>query len=157
MDEKTKATAVANTDENGLQIGQEYLIISAGKTNGQKRHVRVTTMDPMVDEPDLYFSWSGYRTSFKGTYFTHDDWTGRDEFLMLDDETEPLDAQQGHDAWCGPSCVKHHFTLTSEIDQKVIVTANTLPKHPHMCNPVGGSWQALFAQEASYGKYSKSK
>ena len=107
MNENTLATAVARTDRNGLQIGNTYAVISA--TPGENSRygativVRGTFAEPYEDLvdgetvtrfrdviEDVSMSWFEYRTSFIGTRFAHDGWVGKDEFLMLDDDNEPL-------------------------------------------------------------------
>jgi hypothetical protein len=77
--------------------------------------------------------------------------------MVYNDQAESIDKETvNNTAWCGPSCVKHKFTITSDVAQKVIITANTLPKHPYQCNPKE-NWNLLHSWKAWYGKYSESK
>jgi len=66
--------------------------------------------------------YDDYFTSLTETYINHDT-SGlfRADWLILDDETY----NPGSTDDCGYTCTKHEFTLTSSVDQKVIVSANT--------------------------------
>jgi len=132
MDAKTKATAISNSEIDGLEIGHTYKVVSAKPGKNNRYSGLVTVVDVEDGSKDFSMNWKAYRTSFTGTTFTHDGWVGKDQFRVYNDQTESVDKETWHDTvWCGPSCVKHKFKITSDVAQKVIITANTLPKHPH--------------------------
>merc|ERR1712110_583752 len=81
MGDKTMATAIANSEIRGLQIGQSYGVVSAtvGKSS-DKGNIKVRDGMKIIS-----MSWKEYRTSFDGTTFNHDDWKGKDQFKVLND------------------------------------------------------------------------
>lgn len=83
MNDKTKATAIANSDSYGLQIGETYEIVNftAGE-NGNGASIKVLRIG---DANKISLNWKEYRTSFDGTIFAHDDWAAKDQITMLND------------------------------------------------------------------------
>ena len=78
-------------------------------------------------------SFEDYHWLFRYTYIHYD--TSdlfRDDWLILDDETD----SPGKDR-CGKTCTRHEFTLTSSIDQKVLVAGSTWQwsSYPLSCYP----------------------
>jgi len=108
MDDRTRATAVANSEDYGLQVGSTYEVVSAtpGESNRYSGSVVVKRVDATEDEEVISMNWKAYRTSFTGTEFTHDGWAGKDQFRVSDDQTEPIGKEtSANTVWCGPSCV----------------------------------------------------
>lgn len=79
-----------------------------------------------------------YIREFKDTSVNYPiDGKFRQAFLMLDDQgTKP-----GYLPWCGAKCSLHKFTLTSEIEQEIVISGHTWPKrtYPAQCIATGSS------------------
>lgn len=88
------------------------------------------------EDGTFFIELADYLKGFDGTTINHDvsDWS-KAEFLMLNDKSE----EKGSHPSCGETCTRHEFTLTSTIDQEVIISANLwqLRGYPAMCDPFG--------------------
>jgi len=75
------------------------------------------------DDGVFFMTYDDYWTFFTKTNVNHDvSALPRDDWLILDDHTED---SPGFDPECGETCTRHEFTLTSSIDQKVLISAST--------------------------------
>jgi len=75
------------------------------------------------DDGVFFISYEDYFTNFEATFINHD--TSdlfRADWLILDDKT---DSPGSFTDYCGDTCTRHEFTLTSTVAQKVIVSGNT--------------------------------
>ena len=89
---------------------------------------------------DGYFfvNYDDYRSSFWKTFINYDTSDMfRDDWLILDDRTK----RRGKDKYCGRSCTRHEFTLTSSVKQRVMVYASTWEEraYPDTC----WEWEGL--------------
>ena len=79
----------------------------------------------MVDNTADGIFWTDfdtYKTNFSSTSINYDpeNWA-QAKFLMIDDNS----STKGTIEFCGPTCTKHSFKLTSTVKQKVFITAHT--------------------------------
>lgn len=88
------------------------------------------------EDGTFFIQYDDYLTGFSSTQINHDvsDWS-KAEFLMLNDKYKV----KGTHPYCGETCTRHEFTLTSDVDQEVIVSANLwqLRGYPDKCDPWG--------------------
>ena len=79
----------------------------------------------VVDEYDGLF-WidiDTYLENFRKTNINYDPYGwAESKFLMIDDKTPN---SPGFEEYCGKTCTRHSFTLTSTVKQKVFITAHT--------------------------------
>lgn len=94
-----------------------------------------------------------YWTHFDSTFVNHDT-SGlfRDDWLILDDQTEN---SPGSTNQCGDTCTRHEFTLTSSVDQKIIVSANTWQNrgYPLKCSPTGNNLHVVNVEGEGWEKW----
>jgi hypothetical protein len=99
------------------------------------------------NEGVFFMPYDDYWTHFDSTFVNHDT-SGlfRDDWLILDDQTADSPGSTG---LCGNTCTRHEFTLTSSVDQKIIVSANTWQNrgYPLKCDPTGNNWHVVDVQE----------
>ena len=84
-----------------------------------------------------------YFTHFETTFVNYDTSNMyRDDWLILDDHTEN---SPGFEYECGQMCTEHILHLTSEVDQKVIISANTWQERgkPAACEQNGWNWHII--------------
>ena len=76
----------------------------------------------------FFISLEDYHARFGNTFINYDTtkWS-RDSFLMLSDTT----STPGQHRYCGENCVRHKFTLTSTVKQKVKVSASVWQKREY--------------------------
>ena len=95
------------------------------------------------DDGVFFMPFDDYFTHFETTFVNYDTSNMyRDDWLILDDHTEN---SPGYSYECGDMCTEHIFTLTSEVDQKVIVSANTWQERgkPAACEQNGWNWHII--------------
>jgi len=102
------------------------------------------------DDGVFFMPYDDYFTQFEFTFVNHDTSNMyRDDWLILDDHTD----SPGLDSVCGETCTRHEFTLSSTVDQKVLVSANTWQErgYPIDCDPTGNNLHVVEVEGVDNG------
>ena len=95
-----------------------------------------------INDGVFFMPYDDYFRQFEATFVNHDTSNMyRDDWLILDDHTD----SPGLDSVCGETCTRHEFPLSSTVDQKVLVSANTWQyrSYPFFCDATGEWWHVL--------------